>query len=135
MQEPGIELIQHNGATLALIVRRSVASTATRFFSTNDMNFQLGHVVYAAGTEIPRHYHNPVERTLKGTSEVLVVQQGRCIADFFDDECQLVASAEIGEGDVLLLNGGAHGFRVLQDLRLLEVKQGPYVGPEEKTRF
>ncbi len=135
MLEPGIECIQHNGATLALVVRRNVQSAATRFFSTNEMNLQIGHIVYAAGTEIPRHYHNPVERTLKGTSEVLVVQQGRCIADFFDNERRLVASTELAEGDVLLLNGGAHGFRVLEDLRLLEVKQGPYVGPEEKTRF
>jgi hypothetical protein len=34
-----------------------------------------------------------------------------------------------------LLIAGGHGFEVLEDLNMVEVKQGPYVGDMDKTRF
>jgi len=77
----------------------------------------------------------PLERKLVGTAEVLVVREGRCLIDLYDDEKRPVATREIGAGDVVLLVGGGHGFRMLEDTLFLEVKQGPYLGLEEKERF
>jgi len=87
---------------------------------------QVGYVVYPAGGEIPRHAHLPVERHLVGSTEVLVIQQGRCEVDVYSEERRLVATRELGLGDILISVGGGHGFRVLEDLVLLEIKQGPY---------
>jgi hypothetical protein len=70
-----------------------------------------------------------------GTSEVLIVRKGRCEVDFFDDARSLVATRELGVGDVMLLLSGGHGFRVLEDTVFCEVKQGPYTGLVEKERF
>ena len=92
-------------------------------------------MVYPAGGVIPRHVHRPLERHLVGTSEVLVVRQGRCEIDIYNDARQLVATRELREGDIMLMVGGGHGFRVLEDTVLLEVKQGPYTGVDEKIRF
>ena len=57
-------------------------------------------------------------------SEVLIVRQGCCDVDFYDNNRQLVATRELNEGDLLLMVAGGHGFCMLEDAVLLEVKQG-----------
>jgi quercetin dioxygenase-like cupin family protein len=96
---------------------------------------QVGFVVYKSGGEVARHTHRSFERHIAGTTEVLIVKSGRCEMDVFNDERQLVATRELRTGDVLLLLGGGHGFRMVEDTVLLEIKQGPYVGLDEKERF
>lgn len=66
---------------------------------------------------------------------MLVVRSGRCQIDLYDRERRHVATRELGAGDVILIVGGGHGFRMLEDTVLLEVKQGPYTGLDEKERF
>jgi hypothetical protein len=66
---------------------------------------------------------------------VLVVRQGCCEVDIYNDDRQLVATRELREGDIMLMVGGGHGFRMLDDTVFLEVKQGPYTGIDEKERF
>jgi quercetin dioxygenase-like cupin family protein len=129
------ETIRHHDKTLCIIVRGSPAPKATTFYTPNDFNLQVGNVVYPAGGEIPRHSHRQVERNVSGTSEVLVVQQGRMIVDLYTDDHKLVCSREVVRGDVLVLVAGGHGFRLIEDTVLLEVKQGPYSGIQEKDRF
>jgi hypothetical protein len=96
---------------------------------------QLGFIVYPEGGEVARHLHRALERSLVGTSEVLIVRKGRCEVDFYDDSRALVATRELRVGDVMLMLGGGHGFRMLEDTVLCEVKQGPYTGIEEKECF
>ena len=131
----GIEQIMGSGKILAYIIRASVSPTTTTFVTTNSLNFQLGFVVYPAAGVIARHVHRPIERQIVGTSEVLLVRKGRCEVDFYDDSRTIVATRELGSGDVMLMLGGGHGFRMLEDTVFCEVKQGPYTGLEEKERF
>jgi quercetin dioxygenase-like cupin family protein len=130
-----LETIAHDGKVLAYIARHSPLPESTTFLTPDDCNLQVGHVVYAAGGEIERHMHLPVERHLIGTTEVLVVQRGRCEVDVFGPERQLVTTRELHVGDMLIAVSGGHGFRVLEDTVLLEIKQGPYPGGAEKERF
>ena len=70
----------------------------------------------------------PLERSLVGTSEVLIVRSGRCEMDVYDDDRALVTTRELVAGDVVVIFAGGHGFRMLEDTTFLEVKQGPYTG-------
>jgi len=133
-QEP-IEHISWGDQCLAIIIRNNLVPQKTTFLTPNDYKQQIGFIVYPAGGEVPRHVHRPLPRQLVGTSEVLLVRQGHCVADIYNDERELIASRELCEGDVILLVAGGHGFRMLADTVLLEVKQGPYTGIEEKERF
>lgn len=130
-----IEEVSHEGRTLALIIRAELPLAATTFVTPPEFLQQVGFVVYGQGTEIARHVHLPIERRLVGTSEVLVVRRGRCELDVYTEERELVATRELRTGDVMLMVGGGHGFRMLEDTVLLEVKQGPYTGLDEKERF
>ena len=130
-----VEKIYFNDMPLAYIIRGQLMPDKTTFLTPSDFNQQVGFVVYPAGGVIPRHVHRPLERHLVGTSEVLVVRQGHCEIDIYNDDRQLVATRELREGDIMLMVGGGHGFRVLEHTVLLEVKQGPYTGLDEKIRF
>jgi hypothetical protein len=131
----GVETITRGSKTLCILVRANPLPQVTTFYTPNEFNLQLGKIVYSANTEIPRHTHRPVSRNVMGTSEVIFVQKGRVILDIYDDARLLVTSREMGEGDVVALVSGGHGFRLLEDSVLVEVKQGPYSGLQEKDRF
>lgn len=130
-----IEHISWNGKLLCYIIRNGFNPEKSTFFTPPDFNLQVGYIVYPMGHEIARHTHCPVERHIVGTPEVLVVRKGRCEIDIYNDDRHRVGTRELGEGDIIIMVGGGHGFRMLEDAVLLEVKQGPYPGTDEKERF
>jgi len=132
---PNVECVAWNGRALAYIVRAELSPERTSFVTPDGENLQVGFVVYPAGGTIQRHTHRPLERHLVGTNEVLVVRRGRCLIDIYSDTHDLVATRELRVGDIMLMVGGGHGFRMLDDTVLIEVKQGPYTGLDEKERF
>ena len=129
------EQITCNGKLLACIIRAEINPEKTTFLTPSEFNLQVGFVVYPVGGEIARHIHRPLERHIVGTSEVLVVKKGQCQIDIYNDARELVATRELRAGDLLLLVDGGHGFRMLEDTIFLEVKQGPYIGLDEKEQF
>jgi hypothetical protein len=131
-----IETIRdENEQTLAYILHTSDLPDRTFFATPDDCLQQVGFIVHGAGSEIARHFHVPVERAIVGTPEVLVLLKGRCEIDVYDRERALVATRELRPGDVMVMVGGGHGFRMLEDTAMLEIKQGPYFGPDEKRQF
>jgi mannose-6-phosphate isomerase-like protein (cupin superfamily) len=130
-----IERIEHAGEMLALIVRRDFAEPGIHFFTPNDLSQQLAFMRHPAGRVIGAHVHNPVNRTVAYTQETLFIRSGRLRVDFFDNDQTYLESRELQAGDVILLVQGGHGFEVLEDLEMFEVKQGPYAGDQDKTRF
>jgi hypothetical protein len=130
-----VEKIFWEEQCLAYIIRASFLPERTTFLTPPDYKQQVGYVVYPAGGDIQRHVHRPLERHLVGTSEVLLVRQGCCEVDIYNNDRLLVATRELREGDIMLMVGGGHGFRMIDDTVLIEVKQGPYTGIDEKERF
>lgn len=130
-----VETIRDGDEALAIIVRGDYRPDSTRFLTPPDYKQQLGFVVYPAGSEIPRHDHRPVERSIRGSSECLVVRRGRSELTVYDRQRREVCRRMLEEGDIVLLVSGGHGFRQIEDTVFLEIKQGPYPGVEEKERF
>jgi hypothetical protein len=130
-----VEPIAKGDRVYAYVMRESGHEPKTTFLTPDEAIQQVGFVVHPAGAEVKRHYHLPLERSIVGTPEVLVVRSGRCEMDVYDDDQELVGTHELKTGDVMVMVGGGHGFRMLEDTVLLEVKQGPYYGPDEKAYF
>jgi len=76
-----------------------------------------------------------VRREVEYTYEVLFVKKGRVRVDFFDDLQNYLESRILVLGDTILLMTGGHGFEVLEELEMIEVKQGPYAADKDKIRF
>lgn len=130
-----VEVIRHEGKLVCMIIRAAPLPKATVFYTPDELQLQVGKVVYPAKGKIKRHRHKPVRRSVEGSQEVLVVQKGRLILDIYADGRTIHSSVEMGPGDVALLMAGGHGFQFLEDTVLLEVKQGPYGGDGEKECF
>jgi mannose-6-phosphate isomerase-like protein (cupin superfamily) len=130
-----IEEILDRGRPLALILRAGFHAEGIRFFTPDDFSQQLAYMNRPQGYVIPPHVHNPVERNVHFTKEVLFVRSGRVRVDFYDDDRSYLESRILGAGDVVLLAYGGHGFEMLEPTEMIEVKQGPYAGEADKTRF
>lgn len=130
-----IEHIEKDGELLAIIIRSGFTKEGIEFFTPDEYSQQLAYMKRPAGHEIEAHEHNPQPREVVNTLEVLFMKSGRMRADFYDRDRGFVASREVGGGDVLFLASGGHGFTMLEECEIFEVKQGPYTGDCDKTRF
>lgn len=130
-----IERIVCNGRLFALILRADFRADGIQFFTPDDFSQQLGYMNRAKGYVIPPHVHTPVPREVHYTKEVLFIRSGKVRVDFYDDDQRYVESRVLEAGDVVLLAFGGHGFEMLENTEMIEVKQGPYAGDNDKTRF
>lgn len=129
------ENILHGGRILAVILRTNHQAEGIEFFTPNDFSQQLGYMNRPKGYVIPPHVHNPVPREVQYTKEVLFIKSGRLRVDFYDDDQNYLESRILEQGDVILMAMGGHGFEMLEPTEMIEVKQGPYAGEADKTRF
>lgn len=129
------EILNSDGQILALIVRGTFSKPGVNFLTPSDFSQQLGYLQHKAGTIIQPHVHNLVVRQVQFTQEVLFIRSGLLRADFYAPDRSYLLSTQIRGGDTVLLVKGGHGFEVIEDAVILEVKQGPYVGDHDKTRF
>ena len=130
-----IETLKVGDQLLAVIVSRDFDKPGIHFFTPNDLSQQLAYMRHPAGKVIDPHVHNPVDRSVQYTQEVLFIKRGRLRVDFYDNDQTYIESRILQAGDVILLATGGHGFQVLDEVEMIEVKQGPYAGDQDKTRF
>lgn len=131
-----IDFIKNDNKVLAIILRASFKpSNNIHFFTPNEFSQQLAYMQQPAGKTIQPHVHNAVAREVFYTQEVLVIKKGRLRVDLYDEHKIYQESRILEQGDVILLASGGHGFEVIEDIEMLEIKQGPYAGEQDKTRF
>lgn len=132
---PLVEHLQHEGQTIAVIVRRDFRKDGIEFFTPGTFSQQIGYMNRPRGYVIPPHVHQPVRREVQYTNEVLFIKSGRLRVDFYTDAQEYLESTILLAGDVVLLAQGGHGFEMLEPTEIVEVKQGPYAGDNDKRRF
>jgi len=130
-----IENVLHEDKLLAIIVYSTFNQSGIHFFTPDDLSQQLAYMHHPAGKVILPHVHNPVPREVHYTQEVLFIRRGAVRVDFYGEKRNYLHSRILREGDVILLATGGHGFEVLEELEMFEVKQGRYAGESDKTRF
>lgn len=130
-----IDRIERNGILLAIIIRANYNKEGISFFTPNDFSQQLGYMNRPKGYIIEPHIHKLVERKVTLTQEVLYIKSGKVLINFYDDDQNYLENKTVSTGDVVLLAQGGHGFEILEDSEIIEVKQGPYIGDEDKVRF
>jgi len=130
-----IKRIKHKNILMAVIIPASHSNPGIEFFTPDDFSQQLAFMQHPAGKIIPPHVHNLVQREVHFTQEALFVRRGKLRIDFYDNDQHYIESRVLETGDVILLASGGHGFEALGPVEIIEVKQGPYVGEQDKSRF
>ena len=127
--------IKKKDRLLAIIVKNDYKTDGVDFITSNELSQQVAYMHHPVGKQILPHVHNMVQRSVIMTQEVLFIKKGKLRVDFYDDYKDYLESVVLEAGDVILLVSGGHGFEVLEELEMIEVKQGPYAGEQDKTRF
>lgn len=130
-----MEIIKKKNKILAYIIRDDHKCEGVDFITPDDYSQQVAYMHHPAGKVIDAHVHNAVHRSVLFTQEVLFIKKGKLRVDFYDEYEDYLESRVLNPGDVLLLVSGGHGFKALEELEMVEVKQGPYSGDKDKTRF
>jgi cupin fold WbuC family metalloprotein len=128
----GVELFRTSQQLLAIVVRESASSESKYNFLTEQSEpLQLGVNFYRAGEAIESHTHLPRDIQIDRVQEVLVIGEGKTRLTLYDDDRRQVAETVLSKGDLVLLLSGGHGFEILEDTKILEIKQGPYDGKKQ----
>ena len=130
-----IEYIKCNETTLAIIIRNSFSTNDIKFFTPQNFSQQLGYMNRKKGYIIEPHVHNEISREITLTQEVLLLRSGKVRVDFYNDDKKYTESSILYPGDVILLANGGHGFAMLEESEIIEVKQGPYLEEKDKEKF
>ena len=130
-----IEHIYENDKLLGIILRTNFNKKGIEFFTPPNFSQQLGYMNRSKGYKILPHIHNKVERKINLTQEVLFIKSGLVRVDFYKSDKKYLNSKLLHAGDVILLSFGGHGFEMLEDSEIIEVKQGPFAGNIDKSRF
>ncbi|KKO18910.1 MAG: hypothetical protein L3J18_00795 [Candidatus Brocadia sp.] len=133
--EEGLEYLYHEGELYSVVLRNSFTSNTIRFFTPDSFSQQLGYLPHKKGNIIKPHKHKINKREILYTHEVILLKKGKVKVNFYKNEKTYVDSEMLNEGDIILLCGGGHGFELLEDTIMIEIKQGPYVGLDDKERF
>jgi len=130
-----IETIVDGLEPIALIVRASFDEPGLHFLTPHAFSQQLAVMRHPKGKSIAPHVHNLVSRQVLYTQEVIWIRKGRVKIDLFNSGRKLLCSPILETGDLILLCGGGHAFEMLEETTMVEVKQGPYAGDSDKSRF
>ncbi len=130
-----IKEIKHEDLLLALIIKSGYSKKGIEFFTPPDFSQQLAYMSYNKGHTIDSHVHKKVRREVLTTNEVLILKKGKLRVDFYSNEWEYIKSEMLEQGDIILLVSGGHGFKVIEDVEMVEVKQGPYAMGDDKVRF
>lgn len=130
-----IEEVKKKNKLLAMIIRNDYDCDGVDFVTPNEYSQQVAYMHHPAGKIIDAHVHNLVHRNVVMTQEVLFIKKGVLRVDFYDEYEDYLESRDLHAGDIILLVSGGHGFHVLEEVEMVEVKQGPYAGEADKKRF
>lgn len=130
-----LKKICHQDQILAIIVYSSHETDGIQFYTSNSEFQQLASMNRPEGYLIQPHTHNKIVRTVDKTNEFLYIKKGKLRIDFYTDERIYLESSILETGDVILILNGAHGLKMLEQTEIIEIKQGPYLGENDKTRF
>lgn len=130
-----IEKIIHEEDLIAVVIRKNYRKDGISFFTPEEFSQQLAFMSHPGKYIIPAHLHKKIRRNIYYTREVLFIRKGKAKVDLYTDEKKYIKSVILKTGDVMLLARGGHGMTMLEKTDMIEVKQGPYSGSDDKIRF
>jgi uncharacterized protein YjlB len=130
-----LEEIYDGDVLLALILRSNFSQEGIHFFTPKEFSQQLGYMKRPKGYLIQPHIHNHVNRDVSLTQEVLFIRRGKIKMQIYSLNKTPIQEVILESGDCALLAAGGHGFEMLEESEIIEVKTGPHIGDEDKSRF
>ena len=123
-----------DGRTIAIVVRKDFKKEGVNFISDPDFPLQLGFSNYKKNKEIKAHFHIENEIKINKIQEIVYIKKGKTLVNLYNKEGYKFKSIELTTGDIIFFVDGGHGFNMLEETDIIEVKQGPYFGRDKDKR-
>mgnify|MGYP001186537872 CR=1 FL=1 len=130
-----LEYVEIREFLYAIVIRDARSAPGVNFITDGRAILQVGTMRHPTGHKIQPHRHLPYKRNTEGTQEVLFLRSGVLKVSFFCEKFKEVGNILLNTGDTIILMGGAHGFEIIEEVDMIEVKNGPYASFEDKERF
>ena len=131
-----IEKIEHSGELLAIIIRDSYEKSGLNFVTDKNTSFQVGFHNVEKGKRYKAHISLPFEKLENFiANKIYYVKEGKIMVDVYNKQNEKVKDVELNKGDLILFVCGGHGVDVMDNAKLIEIKQGPYRGVEDEKKF
>lgn len=130
-----LEKIEWQGEILALVLREAFDKEGVNFVTAEGNPLQLGVLKHHQGVKIKPHIHRASSKVINITQEALHLEYGKVLVQLYNDMGENIRSMNLYPGDTILFISGGHGLDILEDSKIIEVKQGPYEGPEEDKKL
>ena len=131
-----IKEIIHKKKLYALIIKKEFRKKkGISFFTKNSSNQQIGYMKHKKNFLIKPHSHLKRLTKIFITSEVIILQKGKLRVDFYNTKKKYLFSIFLNKNEIVMLVHGGHGFKVIKDVEMLEIKQGPYLANYDKVKF
>ena len=131
-----IQKIFHKKKLFALIINKNFRKLKGVNFLTNPADTQqIGFMKHKTNHIILPHLHKKRLTKINFTTEVILLLKGILRVDFYDERKKYLFSKKINQGQIIMLVSGGHGFKVIKDVEMIEVKQGPYHSASDKVKF
>ena len=132
-----VKEVKKDNKVLARLVKAEDWNEGLGFYSNDEEVIQVGTWQYDSGKQLMKHIHNEVDRVITRTNEVLYVVSGTVKAFIYDLDENLVEELTVNSGDILILLDCGHGYEIMADnTKVIEIKNGPYLGAEtDRRRF
>ncbi len=120
---------------IAIVIPSDLEAEGVKFITPQDFPFQVGLLAHPAKTELRAHSHKKLKIETDIFQEILIIQKGKVEINLFGMENKPLKSVILNAGDSVLFVEGGHGVKMIEDARILEVKQGPYPGDANAKIF
>ena len=130
-----LKKIFHKEELIALIIKNNYSNEGINFFTDSSSPLQIAYMKHPNDKVVLAHVHNEIKREVSITQETLILKKGKMRLDLYTNEKEYLESHIMEAGDIVFLASGGHGIKVLEEIEMIEVKQGPYIGENDKTRF
>ena len=128
--------ILHNNEIICIVANLEDTKEGLDFLSDDNDFIQVGTWNYKKGQVLLLHYHNKFERTALRTSECVFVFKGKIECNLHSEDGEFIETIIVNAGEFIVNLSQAHESKILEDTIVLEVKNGPYFGPEkDRTRI
>jgi hypothetical protein len=135
IEKKKLETIRNKKLILAIILRKGYHLEGIKFFTPDNFSQQMAFMSRKKGEIIQAHIHNAIKREIFLTQETLIIRRGKLKINFYDREQKYICSRILNQGDIALLCDGGHGFELIKNTEMVEIKQGPYLKKDDKIRF
>ena len=131
-----MEKIFYKKKLLALIVKGTYRNKkGITFFTPKESTQQFGYMRHKKEYIIKPHLHKKRLTKILYTTEIILILKGKLRVDFYNLKKKYLFSRVIKEKDIIMLVHGGHGFKVLKNVEMIEIKQGPYILSRDKIKF